>query len=194
MNDQILQFIIANPGSKNRAICDHVGKGPCDRDVDRVLQGLRKAKLAEYRPRPDAGWFALTPATQPSQAAMKLKEPTPSPMPPGGSPLLDQQPAEAWCYYCGHFESDHTSAGTCGAAADEHCTCPGFRVQALRDCPLNCGELIPDWAESHDGCEVAGLNAADAGILSALRELPEERRYVVLRLALTSQPSQGSKP
>ena len=54
ITDQILNFIKANPGCKGGKICSHVGMGPCARDVDKVLQSLRRAGVIEFR----KGWFA----------------------------------------------------------------------------------------------------------------------------------------
>lgn len=59
MKSQVLAFIKANPGCKGGAICAHVGKLSCDRDVDRIQQVLRKAGLIEYRK--GIGWVALEP-------------------------------------------------------------------------------------------------------------------------------------
>ncbi len=54
MKDAILEFIRANPGCKSGAICAHLGKKSCDREVDRAQQALRKAGKIEFR----NGWFA----------------------------------------------------------------------------------------------------------------------------------------
>lgn len=64
MRDRILAFIKANPGCKGGAVCAHVGKRSCDREVDKTQQALRRAGLIEYRK--GFGWLAKEHATEQS--------------------------------------------------------------------------------------------------------------------------------
>lgn len=52
--EKVLAFIKANPGCKNVSIAGHLGVQSSGRDLDRVLQSLRKRGLISYR----AGWVA----------------------------------------------------------------------------------------------------------------------------------------
>lgn len=55
MRKEILDFIAANPGTKNGHICAHLKRPPCDRLVDQCMQRMRRAGDIVFR----KGWFIV---------------------------------------------------------------------------------------------------------------------------------------
>lgn len=54
MKEAVYVFVRDNPGVKGGKICEAMGRSSSDREVDKVLQALRKAGCIEFR----VGWHA----------------------------------------------------------------------------------------------------------------------------------------
>ena len=61
-----LRFIQRNPGCKNASIGSHLGLRSSCRDLDKLLQGLRRGGFIAYRK--GTGWVATDEPPQPEDA------------------------------------------------------------------------------------------------------------------------------
>lgn len=114
---------------------------------------------------------------------VKLKDPTPSPMPAGGSPLRDQQPAQEAVLkttpeilseveallsdptrWTQHAAARNTQGkGVAGAAADAVCWCPRGAVSRLAIGPD--GMTSPNWEAA-----VAALDTVSGGNIATFND------------------------